>query len=224
MRLVTSAARRSRGRPSLEQAALLDSDVQQAALRLFLEHGYDGTSMDAIAGAAGTTKASLYARFPSKEAVFTAVLDWAVGRPDWPVPEDKVPDLDDLEGALRAVASAAVRRALHPEMVQLSRVAVAHAARFPDLARRTHAAGVWPRRQLVVDLLSRHSEAGTIVADEPEALAELFLGMVAGVPARLASFGVVRDVRSQAHHTELAVQLFLRGLLRSSPAHPRSGR
>ena len=33
--------------------------------------------MDAIAQAAGTTKASLYARFDSKEAVFSAVLDAA---------------------------------------------------------------------------------------------------------------------------------------------------
>src|SRR5438552_9008338 len=80
------------GRPTLEQAAQLDRDVREAALSLFLEHGYDGTSMDAIANAAGTTKASLYARFPTKEAVFSSVLEWAIQRDDWPTPEPETPD------------------------------------------------------------------------------------------------------------------------------------
>lgn len=196
----------------MEQAAQLDRTIRECALRLFLERGYDGTSMDAIAGAAGTAKASLYARFPGKETVFSSVLEWAIQRPDWPVPEPDAPDLDDLEAALTAIAHAALRRALHPSMVQLGRIAIAHASRFPEIARRTHGAGTWPRQQLVVELLNRHVAAGAIVADEPEILAEHFLGMVAGVPARLASFGIVRDVAAQEHHTQVAVQLFIRGL------------
>jgi AcrR family transcriptional regulator len=196
----------------LEQAAQLDRDVRECALRLFLEHGYDGTSMDAIASAAGTTKASLYARYPSKEAVFSSVLQWAIQRSDWPVREPDPPDLDDLEGALTVIANAALRRALHPSMVKLGRIAIAHASRFPELARRTHGVGFWPRQQLVVELLQRHAAAGTIDAEDPETLAELFLGMVAGVPARLASFGIVRSAADQERHTRVAVRLFLRGL------------
>jgi AcrR family transcriptional regulator len=200
------------GRPTLEEAAQLDQDVRERALQLFLEHGYGGTSMDAIARAAGTTKASLYARFESKEVVFSSVLEWAIRRSDWPTPDTDPSDLDDLEGALMAIAHAAVRRALDPSMVKLARIAIAEAGRFPDIARRTHAVASWPRRQLVVDLLKRHAATGAIVADAPELLAEHFLAMVAGMPARLASFGIVRDAEDQEHHTEVAVQLFLRGL------------
>lgn len=208
----TGAAVGRGGRPTLAQAAQLDRRIRECALGLFLEHGYDGTSMDAIASAAGTAKASLYTRFPGKEAVFSAVLEWAIGRSDWPVPEPDPPDLDDLEGALTAIARAALRRALHPSMVKLGRVAIAHAARFPELARRMHGAGSWPRRQLVVELLERHAATGAVVADDPEILAEHFLGMVSGVPARMASFGVVCDPAEQDRHTQVAVQLFLRGL------------
>ncbi|MFF2846322.1 TetR/AcrR family transcriptional regulator [Streptomyces sp. NPDC058001] len=200
------------GRPTLEQAARLDGDIREAALRLFLEQGYESTSMDAIAVAAGTTKASLYARFRGKEAVFSSVLEWAVQRPDWPVPEPPAPDLDDLEGALTAIATTAVRRALHPSMVQLGRIAIAHASRFPEIARGTYGAGFWPRRQLLVDLLNRHAATGAIVADDPEMLAEHFLGMVSGAPARLASYGIVRDAADQERHTRTAVRLFLRSL------------
>src|SRR6476469_7782553 len=118
------------GRPTLEEAADLDRAVRDTALRLFLEDGYDATSMDAIAREAGTTKASLYARFPSKDALFSSVLTWAIQRSDWPVREPDPPDLDDLEGALTAIAHAAQRRALDPSMVKLSRIAITHASQM----------------------------------------------------------------------------------------------
>ena len=201
------------GRPTLEEATHLDKDVREAALKLFLEHGYEGTSMDAIASAAGTTKASVYARFPGKEAVFRAVMEWAVQRADWPVPEPPEPDPgDDLAAALTVIAQAAVRRALDPSMVKLGQVAIAHAARFPELAGRAYAAGYWTRKQLVTDLLRHHARTGAIAADDPDILAEHFLGMVAGAPARLASFGIVRDAADTERHTRTAVGLFLRSL------------
>jgi AcrR family transcriptional regulator len=207
-----TGARRS-GRPSAAEAERIDRDVRDAALALFLERGYDGTTMDAIAQAAGTTKASLYARFDSKEAVFSAVLDVATRRRDWPLPEPAPPDLDDLEGALTEIAQAGVQRAVHPEMVKLSRIAITESARFPELARRAQANATWARRDLVVELLQRHAAAGAIVvADEPEILAEHFLAMAVGMPARLASFGIVRDAETQAHYTQVAVALFVRGL------------
>lgn len=196
----------------MAEAERIDRDVRAAALALFLERGYDGTTMDAIAHAAGTTKASLYARFDSKEAVFGAVLGDATGRADWPVPEPPPPDLDDLEGALTEIADAGLRRATHPSMIKLSRIAVAEAARFPELARRLQANATWARRDVVVELLQRHAATGAIVAEEPEILAEHFLAMAVGMPARLASFGIVRDPASQAHHTQVAVGLFVRGL------------
>ena len=48
--------------------------VLDAALDLFLTGGYEGTSMDAIAHAAGVTKPVVYACFPSKDELFRALL------------------------------------------------------------------------------------------------------------------------------------------------------
>jgi AcrR family transcriptional regulator len=48
--------------------------VLDAALELFLERGYEGTSMDAIASAAGVTKPVVYACFPGKDELFRALL------------------------------------------------------------------------------------------------------------------------------------------------------
>jgi AcrR family transcriptional regulator len=48
--------------------------VLDAAFELFLENGYDGTSMEAVARAAGVTKPVVYDCFASKEELFTALL------------------------------------------------------------------------------------------------------------------------------------------------------
>ncbi|TCN50036.1 TetR family transcriptional regulator [Rhodococcus sp. SMB37] len=214
-----SIGRRRGGRPTREEAGKLDEAVRESALRLFLENGYEGTTMNAIAAAAGTTKPSLYARFPTKEDVFRSVLGWAMSRSDWPWPEPELPDFDDLEKALTAIAGTAVRRALDPSMIKLQQVAVAYASRYPDIARKALGSGYWPRTRQVAELLRRHAATGSIVADDPDALAELFLGMAAGAPARLASFGIIRE--NPDEHTRAAVTLFLRSL-RPETDRPRS--
>jgi AcrR family transcriptional regulator len=48
--------------------------VLDAALALFLEHGYDGASMQAVADRAGVTKPVVYACFASKDELFRALL------------------------------------------------------------------------------------------------------------------------------------------------------
>jgi AcrR family transcriptional regulator len=48
--------------------------VLDAALTQFLRHGYDGTSMQAVADEAGVTKPVVYACFSSKDELFRALL------------------------------------------------------------------------------------------------------------------------------------------------------
>lgn len=71
------------------------ADIQQAALSLFTERGYDATSMREIAEQLGVTKAALYYHFDSKEAIILSLfqdhmralddlLDWAAHQPFTP--------------------------------------------------------------------------------------------------------------------------------------------
>lgn len=48
--------------------------VMRAALGLFLRDGYSETSMDAVTAAAGVSKATVYAHFPSKQELFASLL------------------------------------------------------------------------------------------------------------------------------------------------------
>ena len=49
--------------------------ILAAAQTLFLKHGLRGTSMEAIAREAGIAKPTLYAYFPDKAAIFSALLE-----------------------------------------------------------------------------------------------------------------------------------------------------
>lgn len=54
--------------------------VVQAAEAVFASHGFRGTSMEAIAEAAGMSKVTVYGYFRDKEAVFTAVAEHLADR------------------------------------------------------------------------------------------------------------------------------------------------
>ena len=69
-----SATGRRRGRPPKATAADTKADLMRAALNLFAAHGYEGTSVRAIARAVGLSESVLYAHFDNKRAIFEAVL------------------------------------------------------------------------------------------------------------------------------------------------------
>jgi AcrR family transcriptional regulator len=89
--------------------------VLDAAFRLFLQRGYEGTSMAAIADAAGITKPVVYDCYRSKEELFEALLRREEARvlgeiqaslPDDAGVEDPEPLLvEGLTAFLRAVAA-----------------------------------------------------------------------------------------------------------------------
>jgi AcrR family transcriptional regulator len=54
--------------------------IQDAALRSFAEHGYNGTSMAMIAAVARTAPANLYRYYPAKETLFDAVVPAELAR------------------------------------------------------------------------------------------------------------------------------------------------
>ncbi len=52
--------------------------ILEEAYRLFVEHGYHGTSLSRLMEATGLSKGAIYHHFSSKEAIFVAVLAWKV--------------------------------------------------------------------------------------------------------------------------------------------------
>lgn len=57
------------------KGSVLPESILQAATRLFIERGFDGTSMYEIADALGVTRTAIYYYFKSKEAILIALTD-----------------------------------------------------------------------------------------------------------------------------------------------------
>lgn len=90
-----------------EQANRTRTNLVLAAARIFDQNGYDGTSLAAVCGAAGTTLGALTFHFRSKAALAAAVVDEGVGELQRVRTERPRTDrpLDDLSCLALAVAA-----------------------------------------------------------------------------------------------------------------------
>ena len=93
-----------------------------AALELFSENGYEGTSVDQIAKAVGIKAPSIYAHFKGKEEILHAVIDWADEEYSKGMRMGIYTDADIRTGAeLKSYAMKSVKFTLESEMIQKMR-------------------------------------------------------------------------------------------------------
>ena len=123
------------GRPPKALAGNIEERILDAARGVFLERGFDGTSIDEIAERAPASKPTIYARYSGKPALFAAVVARAVNElmsfDSYATPAGTVQE------KLVGLAIAIVDRALK-ESLGLLRVTIGEAYRFPDLSCQIH--------------------------------------------------------------------------------------
>ena len=111
--------------------------IVEAATALFLEHGYQGTSMDDIAALAAVSKQTVYKNFADKQQLFSDIVMSAATRADQFIAAlpGVLAETDDLAAGLAALARRYLATVMQPRLLQMRRLIVAEAGRFPDLAR-----------------------------------------------------------------------------------------
>jgi AcrR family transcriptional regulator len=141
MTRVVKTRRRYESPHRREQAAGTRRKIVSGAHRLFLEHGYAGTTMAAIAASAGVVVETVYRTFGSKAALFGAVVEAAlaggVERAEVPVEErPAIAALIAETDARRQVAMyVATQPGIHRRAGPLLRAVRDAAALDPDVAR-----------------------------------------------------------------------------------------
>ncbi|MBT0768734.1 TetR/AcrR family transcriptional regulator [Kineosporia sp. J2-2] len=148
--------------------------ILAAATRLFLDSGYDRTSLAKIAEAAGVSKATLFKQFPTKAALFDAIVtaSWQVGD------GEEEPPVGDLRAGLAEIGRRYVALLTRPGMADLFRIVIAELPRFPELGEAQFSRGKMPYFDSVRRYLEAERDAGTITLDDPEQAATQFLGMI----------------------------------------------
>ena len=157
-----------RRRKDTRPAELLD-----AALAVFADKGFTAARMEDIAARAGAAKGTLYLYFPSKEAVFEALVRTLI-----------VPNLDLAEAAAashRGPIAPLLRRAApllaaiirDGRLVVLPRLLIGELHRFPELARFYKATVVDRALGLIARLHRQGVETGEFRRQDSEAVARL---------------------------------------------------
>jgi AcrR family transcriptional regulator len=204
------------GRPRQEFAGEVDERILDAARRAFLERGLAGASIDEIANMARAGKPTIYARFPNKVALFTAVVMRNVaavtGRFAGQVPAGR-----NVEERLTNLGATILDWALAGDTVDLMRVSIAEAHRFPDLAGSVHGMARECGEGTVGRLLSEVAQSdglATLPAFAPERLAtttQFFMDLVFKPLIMRALFGEkLKALRAEiVPHVARSVAFFL---------------
>lgn len=196
--------------------------ILTAAKEIFLEMGYGAASMDAVAARAGVSKATIYAHFNTKRALFEQVIQ---GRCRRVFGIDDIPryigDAHDVRAALWQLANDMLSVILSPEALAINRVVVAEAPRVPEVGETYYAAGPVPALARLTRMLNDLTRRGLLNVPEGEAplVAELFLNMLKGDAQMRELLGVAPSRDDHRPLLDIVVDLIL---ARYAPADEES--
>ncbi len=208
----TSPASKASSGPSraeMRRAAFLD-----AAQDVFLEQGFEAANMSEIVRRAGGSLATLYSQFGDKEGIFLAMLETRM-KAITATLEVELQAHTPVEAGLRRIGEQFAGKLVEPNSLELYRLIVGMAKKYPDIADTFMQLGPNKVRAGLAAYLQDRADAGEIPqSDQFEILGSLFLDMVRSpLQSRALLNSNVRpsyaDVRTSV---DRAVDMFLYGL------------
>lgn len=155
-------------------------EIIMAARNLFLEKGYDGVNLDAIAREAGCARQTLYNNFASKEAIFKAVLHehWRSLSYYSPLGGLDIADGRTAEDFLRDFANRMLRFVDEAEQIEFTRLIIAESRRAPWIGEEFYQVGKKPLLLTLARELEGLTQKGVLQCLLPEVAAHQFFGMI----------------------------------------------
>ncbi|MFJ8388884.1 TetR/AcrR family transcriptional regulator [Streptomyces sp. NPDC094438] len=188
--------------------------IRQASMRVFLRHGYAGTSIDAILAEAGVSRQTLYNHFGGKEGLFRAVvqdvLDEVLGTLASQVEETALGESDDLETDLTRLGTSWARVMLQPHVLALRRLIIGESATFPHLARMWNERGPQRLEQYLLRAFGRLADRGLLLLDDPQVTVTLYAHSMVLIPDQaMMQLGTTADEATIDRYVTAAVRMFL---------------
>jgi len=153
--------------------------ILEAAFSAFTKGGFAETSTLEIATRARVSKRELYALFGSKQDILVACLTDRAGRLRLPIDLPELRDRPTLGRTLSLFGARLLREVSDPAVIAMFRLAIAEAARTPDIAQALNDIGIAASRDALREIMRRARAAG-LVSGEPVDLAGQFFGLLWG--------------------------------------------
>lgn len=186
--------------------------ILQAAGRLFLEHGFERTTMDAIAAAAGVSKLTVYSHFQDKEHLFRALIARKCEQHFEGRDFEHLGTLPPGE-ALTRLANGFLGLVYRGEVLSMYRLLIGGASQPALQNRAFYEAGPRPTIEALARLLSGYSARGQLSVENPERAAEHLLAMLQGCMHQRALLNLEPSpptATALKEHIEDVVAVFLR--------------
>lgn len=209
-RQLSTAERPKGGRPSKRAVEELNRRILDTAAGLFASQGFAATSMEQVAAACGAGKDTIYRRYPSKTALFKALMDG--------LQSQVLGELDEIMSAsgtsserLRRFARTLLSINLRPQMIALNRVALGEAVAFGGVQPTPPAQD--PIMIRFAAVVEQAQADGAVAEGNPLFLAEQLLYATSIKPLISTMLGENRfsDLAEEEHYFDQALQLFLKG-------------
>lgn len=187
------------------------AELLDVATEVFIEHGFEGASTNEIAKRANCSKTTLYCRFPTKEALFIAVLERRM-EAIFKELDSALPNDAPLEQTLMEFSTRVLRIALSDEKICLQRVVSMEAERFPELAARYFALGPERGQERLSGYFREQIKRGRLIKEDPRLMAEHLISLITGGPVTWKVLGLHDNSGSKDHRKQLeaALKVFLR--------------
>jgi TetR/AcrR family transcriptional regulator, mexJK operon transcriptional repressor len=203
--------------------------ILEAATRVFLEKGYDGTSMDDVATLAAVSKPTVYKHFADKEQLFAEIIRTTANQVDDLIRlvAETLVDPGDVENGLTELARRFITALMQPQMLRLRRLVIANADRFPDVGRIWYELGFERVLATLASCFQRLAQHQLLRLDDPVLAANHFVGLLLWIPLNKAMFSGEHHASKAEleRYARAAARAFLGGYGRSFlPASPRTAR
>lgn len=211
---ITPAAPRSRtGRPSKEEAAETSGRIIDTAAALFAAQGFAATSVEQVVAECNAGKDTIYRRFPSKLALFEAVVTRARQRTLDRLESEisAASGMGDALTQLKAIARWFLTINLDPEMVAFKRIALSEAVVIGE--ERPEQPESDPITGRLVSLVAAAQTQGQLRAGDPLFLSTHLLHCIVYGPSNEAMLGrtTYAQTEVQDRYFEATWTLFLGG-------------
>ncbi|MBM9589935.1 TetR/AcrR family transcriptional regulator [Leptospira sp. 201903075] len=189
--------------------------ILSAGTQVFLKKGYLGTNMEEIATEASVSKQTVYKHFASKEVLFTEIITNLTSRKTADSYKSLKPAIEvrDIKKYLVGYAVGELSVLLTPEVIQLRRLVIGEAERFPKLAAVYYKNGPKLAFLKLADLFDHFCKQGLLQIADKKKAAEDFNWLILSAYLNQAMFlgksslPNQKEIRKHAVHS---VSIFLK--------------
>ena len=199
-----------RGRPSADQVAAIEATILTVAQKLFLTNGYAATTMEAVASESGVSKGTLYARYPDKPALFSAIVNDRLEAWQRAKPSDAPNEAPSLRAILRDFADGFLASVREPEVSAFHHLLAAEAERFPELAKAFYERGYQGSVHRLAEAIRSGTAGSTHPVPDPEGVALAFASALLGWLNATRITGEITDAEC-AEFSRKLVDIFMGG-------------